>query len=249
MWPDLPTPVIIAHRGDSAHAPENTLSAFVMAAEKGADAIEFDVKLTADGQVIVIHDQTVDRTTNGHGDVRRLPLAALRDLDAGARFEARFSGERIPTLDEVFKAVGKRLHMNIELTNYATPSDSLVAKVVELVVKYDMQDRVLFSSFFPRNLRRVRSLLPETPRGLLAWAGWLGFPARTFGWRRDYYALHPHLSNVDAGLVSRLHAAGKRLHVWTVNAEEDMKHMIALGVDGIFTDDPALLSRCLGRAT
>ncbi len=249
MWPDLPAPVIIAHRGDSAHAPENTLSAFRMAAEKGADAVEFDVKLSADGRVIVLHDQTVDRTTDGHGDVRSLPLAALRNLDAGARFEGRFPGERIPTLDEVFETVGKHLHVNIELTNYATPSDNLVSKVVELVVKHDLQDRVLFSSFFSRNLRMARALLPEVPRGLLAWASWLGFPARTFGWRRGYYALHPYLSDVNAGLVSRLHAAGKRLHVWTVNAEEDMKHMIALGVDGIFTDDPALLSRCLGRAT
>jgi glycerophosphoryl diester phosphodiesterase len=247
MWTELPSPVVIAHRGDSAHAPENTLSAFRMAADKGADAVEFDVKLSADGHVIVIHDQTVDRTTNGHGDVRRLPLAALQNLEAGVRFEGQFPGERIPMLDEVFETVGKRLHMNVELTNYATPGDKLVAKVVEVIRRHDMQDRVLFSSFFPGNLRKARALLPEVPRGLLAWSGWMGFPARTFGWRGDIYALHPYFSNVNVGLVQRLHTAGRRVHVWTVNAEAEMKRLIDLGVEGIFTDDPALLLRLAGR--
>lgn len=247
MWADLQTPVIIAHRGDSAHAPENTLAAFRTAAEHGADAIEFDVKLSADGQVIVIHDQTVDRTTNGHGDVRALKLAALRELDAGAYFGQCFTGERIPTLEELFETVSQQLHLNIELTNYATPGDDLVSKVAELVTKHGMQRRVLFSSFFPRNLRRARALLPEVPGGLLAWAGWLGFPARRFGWKKGYLALHPHLSSVSAELVNRLHSAGKRIHVWTVNTDADMKHLVGLGVDGIFTDDPTLLGRCLGR--
>jgi glycerophosphoryl diester phosphodiesterase len=247
MWSDLKTPVIIAHRGDSAHAPENTLAAFTMAADKGAEAIEFDVKLSADGQVIVIHDQSVDRTTDGTGDVKHLSLAALKELNAARRFDGQFPGERIPTLDEVFETVGGRLHMNVELTNYATPGDALVMKVVEIVRKHNLQSKVLFSSFFPRNLKRAATLLPEVPRGLLAWAGWLGVPARGWIWRKGYFALHPHLSSVDLALVERLHAAGKRLNVWTVNSEDDLKRMIGLGVDGLFTDDPQALARCLGR--
>ena len=103
MWTDLSCPIIIAHRGDKTHAPENTLAAFKLAAENGADAIEFDVKLTADGRVIVLHDQTVNRTTNGMGKISKLPYAAVRDLDAGAWFSEKFRGERIPTLDEVFR--------------------------------------------------------------------------------------------------------------------------------------------------
>ncbi len=247
MWTDLTSPVVIAHRGDSAHAPENTLAAFRQAAEKGADAIEFDVKLSADSEVIVLHDQTVDRTTDGHGDVRHLPLAALRDLDAGARFDPRFAGERIPTLEEVFEGVGTRLHMNIELTNYATPGDALVEKVAALVRKHAMQERVLFSSFFPGNLRKAARLLPEVPRGQLAWRGWMGWPARAFLWRGQF-ALHPYLTDVTPGLVARLHQAGKRVFVWTVNAEADMNHLLRLGVDGLFTDDPALLLRLRNRA-
>jgi glycerophosphoryl diester phosphodiesterase len=247
MWTEMPSPTVVAHRGDKVHAPENTLSAFKLAAEKGADAVEFDVKLTTDGQVIVLHDPTVDRTTDGTGNVAQLPLAALRDLDAGAWFSGQFRGEKIPTLDEVFETVGKRIHMNVELTNYSTPRDALVPKVVELVKKHGLESRVLFSSFFVRNLRKARLLLPEVPRGLLTMSGLLGYWGRTFGWRGDYAALNPYLTDVNAGLVHRLHAAGKRLNVWTVNAEVDLKRMVGLGVDGIITDDPALALRLLGR--
>jgi glycerophosphoryl diester phosphodiesterase len=248
MWTDLACPVVIAHRGDKGFAPENTLSAFKQAAEKGADAIEFDVKLTADDQVIVLHDQTVDRTTNGTGNAAKLSLAAIKELDAGKKlFPEKFPGERIPTLEEVFETVGKRVYMNIELTNYSTPNDALVPRVVELVKKHGLQSRVLFSSFLARNLQKARLILPEVPRGLLTLPGLLGFWGRTFGWRGNYAALNPHVKDVDAGLVHRIHAAGKRVNAWTVTAEVDIKRMINLGVDGIITDDPALVLRLLGR--
>jgi glycerophosphoryl diester phosphodiesterase len=248
MWTDLTRSIVIAHRGDKSHAPENTLAAFQLAAEKGADAVECDVKLTADGQVIILHDQTVDRTTNGTGNVSRLSLAALRKLDAGAWFSGQFRGERIPTLDEVFETVGKHLLMNVELKNYATPGDDLVSKVVELVKKHAVQDRILFSSFLPSHLRKARLLLPQVPRGLLCIPGRLGWWARTFGCCGDYFALHPHLTGVNLGLIHRVHAAGKRVHVWTVNAEEDLKRMIGHGVDAIIADDTELALRLLGRS-
>ena len=248
MWTDLHRPIIIAHRGDKTHAPENTLAAFKLAAENGADAIEFDVKLTADERVFVLHDQTVNRTTTGTGKIFQLPFAVVRNLDAGGWFSEDYRGERIPTLDEVFETVGKRLYINIELTNYATPGDGLVPKVVDLVKKHGLQDRMLFSSFFARNLQITRSLLPEVPRGLLCMRGILGSWGRTFTWRGDYFALHPYLTDVDPGLVNRVQAAGKRVHVWTVNSEEDLKRMIGLGVDAIITDDPVLALRLLGRS-
>jgi glycerophosphoryl diester phosphodiesterase len=248
MWPDIPAPIVFAHRGDSAHAPENTLAAFRMAADKGAPAIEFDVKLSADGHVIVIHDQSVERTTDGRGDVRNLPLAALREMDAGGKVPGEFHGERIPTLEEVFETVGKRLYMNVELTNYATPFDRLVPSVVEMVRKFGLEKRVLFSSFFPHNLLKAAKLLPDVPRGLLAWAGWMGWWGRAFGFRSDVYgALHPYLSDVNPGLVERVHAAGRRVHVWTVNASEDIKRLVGSGVDGFFSDDPELALEVLGR--
>ena len=248
MWNDLSLPVVIAHRGDKIHAPENTLAAFKLAAENGADAIEFDLKLTADGRVVVLHDQTVNRTTNGTGRIYQLLFAAVRDLDAGAWFSGSFRGERIPTLDEVFESVDKRMYFNVELANYATPGDGLVTKVVDLVKKHNLQNRILFSSFYLRNLQIMRLLMPEVPRGLLCRRGIRGAWGRTFSWRGDYFALHPHLDNVDPRLVSRIHTSGKRVHVWTVNQEEDLKRMIDLGIDAIITDDPVMALRLLGRS-
>lgn len=247
MWPDLTTPLVIAHRGDSLHAPENTLAAFEAAVRQGADAIEFDVKLTRDEQVVVLHDQTVDRTTDGTGSLAELDLAALHELDAGSSFSADFRGEPIPTLEDLLEAVGNRLYLNIELKNYATPFDDLVPKVAELVRRHALEGRVLFSSFLPRNLRSMRKLLPNVPRGLLTYRGWLGSWGRAFGWRGDYSALHPCLTDLDARLVARVHAAGKRVHVWTVNLEADIRRVIGLGVDGIITDELALTCRLLGR--
>ncbi len=248
FWPGFSSPIIFAHRGSSVHAPENTLAAFELALQQGAEAIELDAKLSADGQVIVIHDQTVDRTTDGSGKVAQMTLPALRALDAGSFFSESYRGERIPTLDEVFETLGKRILINVELTNYATPFDALAPKVVELVRKHALEKRVLFSSFFPHNLSRARRLMPESPRGLLAWAGWKGAWSRTSAWRGPYQALHPYFTSVNERLVQRVHAAGRRVHAWTVNDEAAIRHLIALGVDGIFTDDPLLAGRILGRA-
>ena len=247
MWFDFPKPIIIAHRGASAHAPENTLAAFELAAQQGADAIELDAKLSADGHAIVIHDETVDRTTDGHGRATKMTLAALRELDAGGFFSERFRGERIPTLNEVFEAVGKKVLINVELTNYATPCDDLVPKVVDLVKKHSLERRVLFSSFFPHNLRIACRLLPEVSRGLLAWAGWMGAWARTFGWRGPYQALHPYVTDLSAALVQCVHAKERTVNVWTINNEKSLQRMLDFGVDGIFSDDPLLVCRALGR--
>jgi glycerophosphoryl diester phosphodiesterase len=249
MWNDLPAPIVIGHRGDKLYAPENTLSSFKQAAEKGADAVEFDVKLTADGKVIILHDQTVDGTTNGSGNVAKLSLEEIRRFDAGIQFHGKFPDEKIPTLDEVFDAFGRKLYMNIELTNYKTPFDGLVTKVVELVKKHGMEDRILFSSFFPPNLSIAGRLLPETPRALLTIPGLLGFWGRSFGWRGDFDALNPHFTDVNSGLVDRVQAVGKRVNAWTVTAEADIKRMIGLGMDGIITGDPALTLRLLGRTS
>ncbi len=248
MWPSLPYPLIIGHRGSPVHAPENTLASFEVAVAQGADAIEFDVKLSADGEVVVLHDFTVNRTTDGKGRVNRLCLSALHKLDAGSWFSQRFAGERIPTLESVCVALGQRLYLNIELTNYATPFDALVVKVVNIVQKYQLQGRVLLSSFFPPNLARARQLLPESPCALLIWPGWKGRWIIPLALRsRRYEAIHPHLSQVTPTLVQQAHAAGKRVHVWTVNEERDMRRMADWGVDAIFTDDVARARRVLKR--
>ncbi|HLE92043.1 MAG TPA: glycerophosphodiester phosphodiesterase family protein [Anaerolineales bacterium] len=249
MLETLPRPTIFAHRGASAHAPENTLAAFELALAQGAEGIELDAKLSADGHVVVIHDATVDRTTDGHGRVKDMSLADLRSLGAGLFFAEKYRGEKVPTLEEVFEALGKRMFINVELTNYNTPGDHLVESVCMLVKKFELQKRVLFSSFFASNLSKARGLLPEVPRGLLAFNGLLGAWARSFGFAFGrYQALHPNLKDVTPQQVQRVHRLERRVHVWTVNAAEDMRRLFDWGVDAIFTDDPQLAVQVRGES-
>jgi glycerophosphoryl diester phosphodiesterase len=246
VFSQLASPIIFGHRGASAHAPENTLAAFELAIQQGADAIELDAKFTADGQVVVIHDQTVDRTTNGHGLVRNLSLAQLLKLDAGSHFDIAFSGEPIPTLDEVFEAVGTKTYINVELTNYVSPFDQLPIKVAQLVKKFGVAKRVMFSSFNPFALLRIHRYLPEIPIGLLATPGPSGAWARSgFGRIVPYQSLHPETTDISHHLIDRVHRRGKRLYVYTVNRPEDMIHLFSMDVDGIFTDDPLLARQVL----
>jgi len=248
MLNSLKKPVIFAHRGSSAHAPENTLAAFKLAVDHGADAIELDVKLSQDGEVMVIHDQTVERTTNGSGQVRQLRFEELRRLDAGSFFGDPYAAEKIPTLREVFESVGDKIFINIELTNYSSPNDRLVERVVEWVINYRMQEKVLFSSFHPFNLLKVYRRLPECPLALLALGGSAGWPARSFiGRWFSPHILHPCLSDLSADLIEKEHNRGRRVHVWTVNQPVDLTRAFRWGVDGVFTDDPLLAVRLRGE--
>jgi glycerophosphoryl diester phosphodiesterase len=249
MLSELPRPIVVAHRGDRAHAPENTLASFELALAQGADAVELDARLTADGYVIAFHDARLERTTNGRGRVARTALAELRTLDAGSHFSEKFRGEKIPLLEEVFDAIGKKLCINVELKNYDTPGDDLVERVCDLVAKCGLEERVFFSSFLAGNLKRARGLMPDVPRGLLAARHLVGAWARSFGFSfGDYDFLNAYLDDVDSHAVQRVHRLKRRMYVWTVNKPEDIQRLKSWGVDGIFTDDPALAVRALGRA-
>lgn len=248
MFENFPKPLLLAHRGSSRHAPENTLPAFELALQQGADGVELDAKLSADGHVVVIHDASVDRTTGGHGRVAELPYSELKQLDAGAFLGDRFRGTRIPALDEVFAAIGAQALINVELTNYAAPRDQLVEKVCELVKRHGLEQRIIFSSFLGWNLRKAKRLLPAVPCGLLALPGWKGAWARSFGFMfGDYDALHPHISDVNARQVWRVHRLKRRIIVWTANTEDEIKRLTGWGVDGIITDDPAATHQAIGR--
>lgn len=242
LWLDSHTrPLLIAHRGASAHAPENTPAAFALAMQQQADGIELDVKRCASGEVVVLHDHTVDRTTNGAGAVESLTLAQLRALDAG-------SGERIPTLDEVLDLIEPEpgFLINIEITNYDTPRDGLEGEVVRIVQRRGFGRRTLYSSFNHLLVRRLASLHPDVPRALLYWAEgplyirnvWLS-PFIRHEFR------HPHFGMVTPQFVQAMHAARRRVNVWTVNDEADIRRMAALGVDGIIGDSPITMRRAL----
>lgn len=236
---ELPQPIIFGHRGASAHAPENTISAFILAGEHGADGIELDTKLTSDGQVVVIHDQTVNRTTNAFGEVKKLLLSTIRELDAGSFFSTKFAGEPVPTLEDVFEAVGKNTFINIELTNYTSPRDPLPDRVAQLVQKHGLEERVMFSSFLNLNLIRIKKLLPQVPAALLATSGLSGSIARSIiGRRISPEVIHPHFSDVSASYMLKENSTGRLVNVWTVNDPGEMLRLFTLGIAGIITDDP-----------
>ena len=149
-------------------------------------------------------------------------------------------------MHEVFEPFGNRIGINIELTNYATPGDDLVTFVVSLVKQFGVEENIIFSSFNPGNLRKARALCPSVPNGLLALDGAAGWLARLpFTFYAPHEALHPYLTDVTEALIQREHNAGRRVHVWTVNKEEDMRRLFRLGVDAIFTDDPQLARKVL----
>ena len=248
---DLPShPIIFAHRGAAAHAPENTLASFELALSQGADAIELDARISADGRVVIIHDPAVDRTTNGHGRVAQLTSTELRSLDAGSFYSEKYRGEKIPLLEEVFETVGKKIFINVEFKNPAARHAQLVEKVCALVKQHGLEKRIAFSSLLASDLEKAKRLLPEIPCGLLALKGWMGGWARSFGFTfGDYVALHPYLTDATKQQIVRVHRLKRRIHVWTVNKVEDMLRLSNWGVDGIFTDDPQLALRALGRSS
>jgi glycerophosphoryl diester phosphodiesterase len=237
-------PLIIAHRGASAAAPQNTLAAFRKAMELGADGVELDVQLSADGAVVVIHDFAVDKTTDGMGRVAAKTLAELETLDAGAKFSPQFAGERIPTLAQVFEALEGKLLVNVELKDFNPRRSVLAAAVVEVIRKHAMEKRVLFSSFNPFALRAVKRLAPEIPAGLLY------APDLAIYLRRAWLAplvphevRHPKSSMVTAQTMKWYRAHGLRVNAWTVDDPAEMRRLIALGVDGIITNKPDVLGQ------
>jgi len=236
----------IAHRGASAAAPPNTLAAFEKAIELGADGIEFDVHFSADGVPVVIHDFTVDATTDGSGRVADLTLAQLKQLDAGTRFDPAFTGERIPTLDDVLRAVGNRLLLNIELKTTSLGDNGLERAVITLVEQHGLSRRVLFSSFNPFSLRRAKRIAPHIPAGLLYDQG-LSLPLRRawLAFLAPHEARHPHYKMVDAHYMAWARRRGYRVNTWTVDDPGEMRRLVGLGVNGIITNVPDVLRSVL----
>lgn len=240
-----------AHRGARMAAPENTLEACTLAADLGADGIELDVQLSADGVPVVMHNFTVDETTDGSGKVADMPLAALKELDAGSHFSPEFASARVPTLDEVFQAVGERMLINVELKTISTDAAShqaLVDAVVWAIQHFDLIARVIISSFNPLALRTVKKSAPDLPVGylyapdlpLLLAKGWLARPV--IG---PHEARNPEYTMVDPHYMQWARKRHYRVNVWTVNEVEDIRRMRDLGVDMIISDRPELVQDVL----
>ena len=232
---DLTSPLIIAHRGFRSKYPENTLTAFEAAIDAGAKMIELDVTLSKDREVIVIHDDTLDRTTNGKGPVKKYSLAELKRLDAGSWFDSSFKGEQIPTLGQVLDLIKNRILLNIEIKKSAyesdSPNDAIEKQVAGLVSMAGCLDSVLFSSFEPAILKSIvkienRSriaLLTEKPLAKKTWE--FCKDLTPFSWNPDY-------RSVTEGRVQEMHGKNIRVFPYTVNSLSDAKHLVEMGVDG-----------------
>ncbi len=224
----------IAHRGASGRFPENTLRAFAAAIEAGAQMCELDVQLTLDGGVVVIHDETVERTTDGRGTVRSMTLAELKCLDAGVRFGREFAGERIPTLQEVMTLAEGRCGLNIEIK-----SVGVERKVCELIVERRTLATAMISSFDWDALAVVRHFEPRVRVGLLA-SQW---PARLVGAAFELRAesINPRSDILTEDLCIAAHERSLSVYTWTVDEPDEMRRLIAFGVDGIMTNYPERL--------
>jgi len=246
MFADLARPTIFGHRGASAYAPENTIAAFKLAIEQGAEAIELDTMLSRDGMVVVIHDPTINRTTNGEGKVVDFTIDELKEFDAGILFGESYTGERIPTLNEVFESVGNKTFINIELKNYLSPLDRLTEKVAKLVKHHNLEERILFSSFSPLALVQIQRILPTVPIGLLATPGITGAWARSFiGRWLPFQAIHPGHHDTNQELIQKCHNHGFRVHAYTINDRKTMMKLFSWNIDGIITDDVLLARQVL----
>lgn len=245
------------HRGAAGLAPENTLAAFRTAMALGVDALEMDLHVTRDGEVVVIHDETLDRTTDGRGSIADLGLEEIKRWDAGGKFAPAFRGERVPTLREVIELVRAsgdgRIRLDLELKYHpdrpGVPED-FEERVLAIVRRAGVRDRVNIISFHHPALAKVKGLEPGIRTGVLA--GGRQAPADPVAlvrrFRADYFS--PAFRHVTAEGVAALHRAGVPVVAWTVNEEADMRRMMALRIgtlagDGIATDYPDRVLRLL----
>lgn len=223
-------PRVIAHRGASGTLPENTLPAYALAVEQRADMIEIDLHRTRDGAVVIAHDEGLERL-GGRGEIADATLSEVRDLDAG-------NGERVPTLDEVLDRFGTQIPFNLELKR-GTRADypGLPAAALEAVETRDLLGQTLFSSFYDSVLSGVRGASRAARIGLLLSPR---DPSRAFERARAVgaEALNPWIGLARRELIQEAHAEGLAVYVFTVDAEEDMRRLLDLGVDGLFTNHP-----------
>jgi len=236
--------LVIAHRGASSYAPENTFAALDLAIQMGVSHIELDVHSTRDSHIVVIHDETVDRTTNGAGPVTSHTLAALKALDAGSWFGGTFSGERIPTFSEVLQRYKGRVHIHTEIKGH---SAHLSQRTVDLVRMHGMAERVTITSFQKARLEETHAYAPELPTGWLVAevSDAVIAQARVLGLTQ----ICPRANAVTPELIDRLHAEGFVVRAWGVATEDLMRQVVKAGADGMTVNFPDKLIAYLNSYT
>ena len=260
----LDGPVLnIGHRGASAYAPEHTFAAYDLALEQGADYIEIDLQMTADGVLVAMHDKTLNRTADApegvpeqycRGLVSKKTLEQIQMCDAGSWFSPEYAGEQIPTLEEIFQRYGTSVNYYIETKN-PDAAPGMEVELVRLLEKYGLLPdpdepanwQVLIQSFSAESLMKIHELNELLPLVQLYWAGTSKSIQRDLDAVSQYaVGIGPYKQDVDAALVEAAHEHCLAVHPYTVNTVEEMEALIALGVDGIFTNNPDLLDEVLG---
>ncbi len=237
-WQTTTPPLIIGHRGASVAAPENTLAAFALALEHGATAIELDVRLSADGWPVIIHDTTVDRVAPpATGRVNSLTVSELQQLDLGQE-------QTVPTLDDLFETLGAQPLYNIELKSLGAGDAGLEAAVADRITAHHLESRVLVSSFDPLSLRRMRHHLPgHVPLAFIHESSAARLLCRALSLR----AIHPQAALVDAAYMAWARERDYLVNVWTVDDPDEMLRLAKLGVDGLITNRPDLARQTLDQ--
>lgn len=237
----------IAHRGFSGKYPENTMIAFKKAVEAGCDGIETDLHMTKDGVIVICHDETIDRTTNGNGYIRNYTYKELCKFDSGIKFCKEFEGERIPSLDEVLDYIkDKNLLINLELKNDIISYRELEKKVIDKVHEFKLEKNVILSSFNHYSMIRAKQYDNNIKTGLLYQATL--YNAHEYIKTVGADALHPFFSAVmDKKIVTDIKKNGITINAYTVNEEEHMERLIELGIDGIITNYPDKLKKVLNN--
>ncbi|PGN03341.1 glycerophosphodiester phosphodiesterase [Priestia megaterium] len=231
----------IAHRGASAYAPENTIAAFDKAVEMKADYIEIDVQRSKDGKLVVIHDTTVDRTTDGSGKVGNLTFNELRNLDAGSWKGEQFAGAQIPTFDEILDRYHGKIGILIELKApelYPGVEENIAGKLKEQNLDKPQNEKIIVQSFNHNSMKKMNELLPKVPIGVLtsSSADTTEQALQEFSIYADYF--NPSYGIVTPDLVNQVHSLGMKIGSWTVRSQEAANFLLNVGVDAIITDYP-----------
>ena len=235
-------PTVMAHRGLSADAPENTLYAFSDAILVGADFIELDVQQTRDGVLVVMHDSNLKRTTGVNKDIWDVDSADIQNLDAGSWFDPAYANARIPTLEETLQFVDKRAKLNIEIKPTKHGSDTLEQDVAELITRYQYTDACYVTSFSYGSLKKVKEANPEIRTGYLMSVAYGQFYSLKYA---DAFSLNKVF--VTSQVVNAAHQQGKQIFAWTVNGMSEVRSLCNLHVDSIITDDPVMVQNVISR--
>ena len=238
--------LVVGHRGALGHAPENTMASFEKGLDWGADLLELDIHMSRDGELVVMHDGDVSRTTDGHGHIIDMTLAEIKRLDAGRWFDTRFRGQRVPTLVEVLAWARGRIPLIIEIKGDTQPATGIEEKLVETLRAHQMLDEVMVTSFHHPSVRRVKELEPALVTGI----HYTGRLVDTVGAARAALAdsVRPRWSYWTADLVEEVHAANLTANTWYPNYDDErIEHLVRLGLDSICTDYPDRLRAYVDR--